>query len=342
MILKDLAADLGVEYWGDGDCEITTVATLKNAGVGSISFLANPKYKNQLEECKASVVIIHLDLFEEIKKDNQCNYLLSTNPYLAYARVSQLLYSNKNSIENISSKAFIDSGVKLGNDCLVAAGAVIDKSCIIGDGVSIGSGSVIGEGVVIGSRSRIAANVTIYKECEVGEDCIIHSGAVIGADGFGFANDCQRGGGEWVKIEQVGRVVIGDNVEIGANTTIDRGAIEDTVIGNGVKLDNQIQVAHNVRIGQNTAIAGCTAIAGSSIIGANCTIAGMVGITGHLNICDNVHITSKSLITKSIDKPGAYSSSFAADRDKSWKKKIARINMLESLFKRVKELENKI
>ncbi|THB72503.1 MAG: UDP-3-O-(3-hydroxymyristoyl)glucosamine N-acyltransferase [Gammaproteobacteria bacterium] len=340
MLLSDIAAKLGIEYSGNGDCDICTVATLKNAGKGTISFLANPKYKYQLDECNASAVIVHPNILHEISASHVNSYqgrsyLLSENPYLVYAKVSQLLYSVDNKSAQISPQAIVHQSCEMGENCHIASGAVIGKKCVVGDGVSIGSGVVVGEGTTIGTGSKIFANVTIYHECNIGSNCLIHSGAVVGSDGFGFALDK----GEWVKIQQVGKVIIGDNVEIGANTTIDRGAIDDTVIENGVKLDNQIQVAHNVRIGKNTAIAGGTAIAGSSTIGAGCTIAGMVGITGHLSICDNVHITAQSLVTKSIEKPGAYSSSFAADHDKSWKKKLGRFNRLESLFARVKKLE---
>ncbi len=331
MLLKDLAAQLDVEYKGDGDCEITAVATLQNATQGTISFLANSKYKDQVEGCKASALIVN----QELSKMMDRTRLISDNPYLIYAKVTQILYPKSGLLSEISQNAHIAQSAVIGKDCEISANVFIDSDCVIGDQVTIGAGSVLCGSSIIGNGTIIYPNVTIYKECQIGNNCIIHSGAVVGADGFGFANDK----GQWVKIEQVGRVVIGDHVEIGANTTIDRGAIENTVIENGVKLDNQIQVAHNVHIGENTAIAGGTAIAGSSKIGKNCTIAGMVGVTGHLNICDDVHVTAKSLVTKTISEPGVYSSSFAADYDRKWKKKLARINLLDGLFKRVKKLE---
>ncbi len=335
MLLKDLAKELGVEYIGDGNCEITSVATLKNANSGSISFLANPKYKCQLEGCEATAVIVHPKIPDEIGPSSNKNYLISENPYLVYAKITQLLYSKSNCFAEISDQAIVSPDAIVGENCRIAPGVIIEAGSIIGKEVTIAAGSVIGEGVKIGDRTKIAANVSIYNDCIVGDECILHSGSVIGSDGFGFANDK----GKWAKIEQIGRVVLGDKVEIGANTTIDRGAIEDTVIEEGVKLDNQIQVAHNVRIGKHTAIAGATAIAGSSEIGSFCTIAGMVGITGHLTICDNVHITAQSLVTKSITKPGVYSSSLAAEADKAWKRKMARLSMLDGLFKRVKRIE---
>lgn len=334
MLLKDLAAQLGVEYTGDGDCEINAVATLRNAIDGEISFLANPKYKDQVEGCRASALIVRKELSKSL--DKPC--LISDNPYLIYAKATQILYPKLNVSSGISKNAYIAQGVIIGKDCVISANASIEPNCVIGDRVSIGAGVVLCSGSIIGDGAIIYPNATVYKDCRVGKNCIIHSGAVIGADGFGFAND----GGQWIKIEQVGKVIIGDNVEVGANTTIDRGAIEDTIIRDGVKLDNQIQVAHNVYIGENTAIAGGTAIAGSSKIGKNCTIAGMVGVTGHITICDNVHVTAKSLVTKSINEPGAYSSSFAADKDRKWKKKLARINLLDGLFKRVKKLEQQL
>lgn len=334
MRLKYLAAQLGAEYTGDGDCEINTVATLENADCGTISFLANPKYKYQVKGCRASALIVSEDLSKAV--DKPC--LISDNPYLTYAKATQILYPKLKVSSGISKNAFVAQGVIIGKDCVISANVSIDSNCVIGNRVSIGAGAVLCNGSIIGDGTIIYPNVTIYKDCQVGRDCIIHSGAVIGADGFGFANDK----GQWVKIEQVGKVVVGNNVEVGANTTIDRGAIEDTIIKDGVKLDNQIQVAHNVYIGENTAIAGGTAIAGSSRIGKNCTIAGMVGITGHLAICDNVHVTAKSLVTKSIVESGVYSSSFAADHDRKWKKKLARINLLDGLFKRVKKLEQQL
>ncbi len=334
MLLKDLAFQLGVEYTGDGDCGIYSVATLQNAGNGSISFLANSKYKDQVESCNASALIVRPIISKKL--DIPC--LISDNPYLTYARATQALYPKFDISPGISVTAYVSQNAIIGEDCVVSHSASIEASCVIGKRVFIGPGVVLCNGVEIGDNTIIYPNTTIYKNCKVGSNCIIHSGVVIGADGFGFANDH----GKWVKIEQVGRVVIGSDVEIGANTTIDRGAIEDTIIKDGVKLDNQIQIAHNVYVGENTAIAGGTAIAGSSKVGKNCTIAGMVGITGHLTICDDVHVTAKSLVTKSIAEPGVYSSSFAADHDRKWKKKLVRLNLLEGLFKRVKKLERQL
>ncbi len=334
MLLKDLAVQLGVKYKGDGDCEIITVATLQNATPGAISFLANLKYKDHIKGCKASALIVNCELSKTL--DMAC--LISDNPYLIYAKVTQILYPKSRLTPNISQNAIVAQSAVIGKECSISANVFIDSHCVIGDRVTIEAGVVLSRGSIIGSGTIIYPNVTIYEGCQVGSNCIIQSGTVIGADGFGFANDQ----GKWVKIEQIGRVIVGDDVEIGANTTIDRGAIEDTTISDGVKLDNQIQVAHNVCIGKNTAIAGGTAIAGSSKIGENCTIAGMVGIAGHLVICNGVHITAKSLVTKSIAEPGVYSSSFAADKDRKWKKKLARLNLLDTLFKRVKKLERQL
>ena len=256
------------------------------------------------------------------------------NPYLGYAKLSQefALIPYFNGIDKtaqVHATATIGQGVKL------AAGTVIGPYVSLGDNVSIGPNSVVGGHCSIGEHTHLAANVTLYHHIEIGHHCNIHSGAIIGADGFGFAKD----GPEWVKIAQLGGVIIGDYVEVGAGTTIDRGALDNTIIGCGVKLDNQVQIAHNVELGDYTAIAGCTAIAGSTKLGKNCTIAGACGITGHLTLGDGVHVTAMSLVTHSISEPGAYSSGTGLDTNQKWRRNATRFKQLDQMAKRLKQLE---
>ena len=330
--LADLAAKLQVELRGDGEIEINSLATLATATAGQLTFLANPKYRDQLKQTRASAVILHPDMA------GACStaLLISDNPYLSFARATRL-FERKPGVSPgvhpsavIADSAQIDPGAAIAANCTIEAGAVIEQ------GVIIGPGCVVGQDSTIGSNSVLHANVTLYHDVKIGCDAIIHSGVVIGADGFGFAQD----GKEWVKIAQLGGVTIGQSVEIGAGTTIDRGALEDTYIDDGVIIDNQVQLAHNVRVGKNTAIAGCSAVAGSTVIGANCTIAGAVGIIGHLKIADNVHITAMSLVTKSITRPGSYSSGTSMMDTGHWRRSAVRFGQLDSIYSRLLALEN--
>ncbi len=332
--LDDLAETLDVVLQGDGDIEVDRLATLRNAQAGSLSFLSNPLYRAQLAHTQASAVIVHRDLASEVT----CAALLSDDPYLAYAKASHLFDHRPVQPVGIHPDAVVADDVILGESVSIGPNAVIESAVELADGVEVGAGSFIGAGSKIGAQTRIAANVTLYHGVEIGERCLVHSGVVIGSDGFGFA----PGQDGWYKIAQLGGVVIGNDVEIGANTTIDRGAIDPTCIGNGVILDNQIQIAHNVQIGDYTAIAGCTGIAGSTKIGKNCTIAGAVGIAGHLEICDGVHITMRSAITRSITEPGSYSSGTAMAKTSEWRKNAARFRHLDQLAKKIRELEKKL
>lgn len=330
--LGELAKVVDAQVEGDTNITINGLATLGQAQEGQLGFLANPKYSRQLETTRASGVIITA----EMKKNCPVAALVTSSPYLAYAKISRL-FDNKPVPETaylhpgavISEKASVHPTVHVG------ANAVIEDGVELAKGVRVGPGCVIGAGCKIGEDSTLSANVSLYHDIQVGSRCLVHSGVVIGADGFGFANDQ----GKWEKIAQLGKVCIGDDVEIGAGTTIDRGALDDTVIGDGVIIDNQVQIAHNVKVGNGTAIAGCTAIAGSSEIGRNCTIAGAVGIVGHLKIADNVHITAMTLVTKSITEPGAYSSGTGMDVHGAWRKNAIRFRRLDDLNRRVKELE---
>ncbi len=317
------------ELLGD-DCTISGIASLKNASGSQISFLSNSRYQSELESSKAAVVLLKPEMASSAPRA-----AISVNdPYLAYAQISQLFVSVLLD-EGISKAAEIAPTATVSSSARIAAGAVIEAGATVGAHAVIGANSVVGSNASIGDYTQLAANVSIGYNIRVGERCIIHSGAVIGADGFGFAPSREG----WHKIAQLGSVVIGDDVEIGACTTIDRGALEDTQIGNGVKLDNQIQIAHNVVIGEHTAIAGGCAIAGSTRIGKRCTIAGMSGITGHLEIADGTHVTAMSLVSRSIKEPGAYSSGTAIEPHNSWKRNAVRFRRLDEMHKRILELE---
>lgn len=332
--LSDIANKIGGKVHGDGQCQIDSIATLGSATSGQIAFLANNKYSAQLETTNASAVIISA---KEIDKC-QTNAIVMDNPYMGYALVAQFLDTTPKPARLIHPSAIIDKSAILGEHVTIGANAVIEAGVVIANNVSIGAGSFIGLSTKIGENSIIWSNVSIYHNVEIGQNCAIHANTVIGADGFGYANNK----GQWVKIPQLGTVVIGDNVEIGASTTIDRGALEDTIIKNGVILDNQIQIAHNVEIGENTAIAACSVIAGSTTIGKNCVIAGLVGVNGHIEIGDGCVFTGMTMVTKSLDKPGVYSSGMPCQPNKEWHKNNARIRKLESLNKRVAGIEKEI
>lgn len=319
--LSELVREIGGRLSRDADLEVNAVAPLNRAQGSELSFVASGKFLNVLQTTQAAVVVIHPSELEQAEKLQPGLLLwLHENPYLAYAKVTQRLAQ-----ESPSS-------------AIIHPTAVLGKEVILGSEVSIGPNCAIGDRVQIGAGTVVHANVSIYPGCVIGARCIIHSGAVIGADGFGFAPDGKR----WEKIIQTGRVVIGDDVEIGANTTIDRGALDDTIIASGVKLDNQIQVAHNVSIGDNTAIAGCVGIAGSTKIGANCTIGGAAMIFGHLEITDEVHISGATVVSKSLKNPGRYTGYFPIDAHQSWEHNAATVRQLAELRIRIRQLEKKL
>lgn len=329
--LDELANHIDAELIGDPARTISGLATLQSAQQGQLSFLANPKYLQYLESSSASAVIVDRQSAEQCRVDA----LVVDNPYLAYAKISQLFDPGATSSPGIHSSAVVDPSCDLGEDVSIAANVVIGPRSVIGSNVSIGAGSVVGADCSIGDDSRLNPNVTLYHGISAGRRCIIHSGAVIGADGFGFAENK----GAWEKIHQLGAVKLGDDVEVGANTCIDRGAMTDTTIANGVKLDNHIQIGHNVVIGEHSAVAAGTAIAGSAEIGSYCTIAGAVGIAGHLSIVDHVHVTGMSMVSSSITKPGVYSSGTALTDNKTWRKNTARLRKLDEYIKRLLAVE---
>ncbi len=332
--LHELAQLLSAELHGNGAELISAVATLENAAHGQITFLSNSKYRKFLQQTHASAVLISASELEFCP----VAALVVPDPYVAFAKVAQLLDSTPRAATAISSSAQIDASAQLGRDVAIGHHAVISAGAVIGDQVQIGAGCFIGEGAVIGAGTKVWPNVSIYHRVRIGADCIIHSGAVLGADGFGFAN--QRG--NWLKIPQVGTVIIGDRCEIGASTTIDRGALEDTVIGTNCIIDNQVQIAHNVQIGDHTAIAGCTVVAGSTKIGKYCIIGGACAINGHMEICDGVQITGMSMIIKSITEKGIYSSGMPAATNLEWRKNSARYRQLDQMYQRLRELEQQV
>lgn len=331
--LAELADRCGAKLRGDRALRIERVSTLEMAGSHDIAFVAGEKYLAQLAETAAGAVI----LAEKDASRFQGNALLCENPRLCLAKAAAILHPGvpvppgRHATAVIAPSAFLAADVAIGPQTVVEAGAVIESGVIIGAGCHIATGAKIGAG------SRLYAHVSIGERCILGERCVVQPGAVIGSDGFGFARD----GNHWQKILQLGRVIIGDDVEVGANTTIDRGTIEDTVIERGVKLDNLIHVAHNVRIGADTAIAACVGIAGSTRIGQRCTIAGQVGIVGHIEITDDVHITGATVVSRSIRQAGTYSSGSPLEPYQSWLKNAVRMRQLDDMARRLKKLEQK-
>ncbi|MEI6893379.1 MAG: UDP-3-O-(3-hydroxymyristoyl)glucosamine N-acyltransferase [Colwellia sp.] len=336
-IAKKLDAKLMVQSDSDTSmvesCHITSLATLAKASQGQVAFLANSKYQQQLTATQASAVIISPDMVEFCP----VNALVMDNPYMGYAILANLLDSTPPVACGVHQSAVIADDVTMGNNVSIGANTVIESGVQLANNVSIGAGCFIGQGVIIGESTTLWANITIYHRVEIGQHCLIQANTVIGSDGFGYAP--VKGDLKWYKIPQLGSVTIGNHVEIGASTTIDRGALDNTEIRDGVILDNQIQIAHNVIIGENTAMAGCSVIAGSTVIGKNCTIAGLVGINGHIKIADHCVFTGMAMVTKSITEPGVYSSGMPVTPNKEWHKNNARVKRLENLTKRVKELE---
>jgi len=333
--LEELAQIAGARLEGDADCQISWVGTLSDAGPGAISFLANSKYRKHLAGTQASAVILAPELLAECPT----NALISENPYLSYARVAALFAPQAGALAGgRHPTAVVAESAQVAGDVWLGPGVIVEEGAEIGARSSIGPGSVIGQGSRLGEDCHLVANVTLCHGVQLGCRVQVHPGAVIGSDGFGLANDQ----GRWVKVAQLGSVRIGDDVEIGANTTIDRGAVADTVIENGVKLDNQIQIAHNVHIGENTAIAACVGIAGSTRIGRDCTLAGGVGVVGHLEIGDNVHFSAQTLVTRSFPEPGYFSGNLPAVPNTIWRRTIARIRQLEDVARRLKKVEARL
>lgn len=332
--LAALAKLIDARLVGNPDQIVRGFATLQEARADQLSFLANSQYRKYLADSNAAAVLLTEADAEAFKG----SALVVSNPYLMYARLSHLFDPKPKPAPGIHASAVIAADAVVDPTASIGAGVVIEAGAHIGPEVTLDAQCFIGARSVIGRGGWLAARVTLYHDVVIGERVVIQSGAVLGSEGFGFANDQ----GRWQKIAQIGGVNIGDDVEIGANTTIDRGALSDTRIGNGVKLDNQIQIAHNVQIGDHTAIAACVGISGSTRIGKHCTIAGGVGMVGHIEICDNVFVTGMTMVTRSITEPGAYSSGTAMQPAADWRKSAARIRQLDTLAKKVQQLEKQL
>ncbi|BFO11540.1 UDP-3-O-(3-hydroxymyristoyl)glucosamine N-acyltransferase [Serratia rubidaea] len=332
--LADLAQQLDAQLHGDGDLVITGIASMHSAQTGQITFLSNSRYQQQLSSCQASAVV----LTEADLPHCRSAALVVKNPYLTYARMAQLMDTTPAPAQDIAPSAVISPEAQLGQNVAVGANAVIESGAVLGNNVVIGPGCFIGKNARLGAGTRLWANVTVYHEVEIGQGCLIQSGTVIGADGFGYANER----GNWVKIPQLGTVIIGDRVEIGACTTIDRGALDNTLIGNGVIIDNQCQIAHNVVIGENTAVAGGVIMAGSLKIGRYCQIGGASVINGHMEIADQVVVTGMGMVMRPITEPGVYSSGIPLQPNKAWRKTAALVMNIDEISKRLKAVERKV
>ena len=334
ITLEALAEAIGAELEGDGACRVVGVATLDRAAADQVSFFHNAKYRGQLRDTRAAAVI----LSPAEREHCAAAVLIHPRPHVAYAKAAALLNPQPLPAPGVHPTAVVEAGVEIGAGASVAPRSVIEAGARIAADCVIGPGCVVGRDVTLGEGSRLVANVTLCHGVRIGCRALIHPGAVVGADGFGLAQDHD---GSWVKVPQLGSVEIGDDVEIGANTTIDRGALEDTVLEHGVKLDNQIQIAHNVRVGAHTAMAGCVGVAGSARIGRRCQIGGGAVVLGHLEICDDVVVTSTSLVDRSIGEPGVYSSSLPVMANREWKRNAARLRHLDELAREVKRLHRK-
>ena len=332
--LAEIVGRLGGELVGDPAVEVRAVATLRSARPGELSFLVQPKYRAELAATRASAVIV-----PPAERDaTALPRIVSRDPYAYFAHVTQLFHPLTPVMPGVHPGAVVAAGAVVAPSASVGPGSVIERGATLGERVWIGAGCFVGADTAIGADSRLHPGVVVYGGCKIGARAIVHSGAVIGADGFGFAPE----GGKWVKIAQTGRVVIGDDVEIGANTSIDRGAVDDTVIEDGVKLDNQIQIGHNCRIGAHTAIAGCVGIAGSTTIGRHCMIGGAAMIGGHLSIADRTVIAGSTVVTKSIDRAETYSSVIPATEVREWRRTVALLRGLDRMAERIRELERRL
>ncbi|MCP3999730.1 MAG: UDP-3-O-(3-hydroxymyristoyl)glucosamine N-acyltransferase [Gammaproteobacteria bacterium] len=334
ILLAELAVRYGCELHGHPDTEISAVGTLKDAREGEISFLANPGYRKFLATTQASAVI----LSKELAAECPVACLVAADPYLAYARIAAELHPLPELNAGVHPAAVVSESAVIPSSCEISAGAVLASGVKLGERVSIGPNCVIGENSVVGDDSCLLANVSVYDGCEIGSRCLLHAGVVIGSDGFGIAKSEQG----WVKVPQIGAVILGDDVEIGALSTIDRGAIENTVLGNGVKIDNQVQIAHNVTVGDHTAIAAQSGISGSTKVGARCIIGGKAAIAGHIEIADDVYLQGGSGVANSIKDSGIYSSAISVEPVTKWRRIAARLKNIDKIAKRLAALEKRV
>ncbi|EGU42889.1 UDP-3-O-[3-hydroxymyristoyl] glucosamine N-acyltransferase [Vibrio ichthyoenteri ATCC 700023] len=334
LTLAELATITGGELHGDATATVTMVAPMDKAQQGHVTFLSNPKYAKHLAECQATVVMI-----KQAQRE-LCvgNALVVADPYVAFAKVAQALDTTPKAAVAIAPSAVIDPSASVGNNVAIGANAVIEEGVSLGDNVVIGAGCFIGKNAIIGNNTQLWANVSVYHNVEIGSDCLVQSNTVIGSDGFGYANEK----GEWIKIPQLGTVRIGNRVEIGACTTIDRGALDDTIIADNVIIDNQMQIAHNVEIGYGTAMAGATVVAGSTKIGKYCIIGGASVLNGHIEIADGVTITGMGMVMRSIEEKGMYSSGIPLQTNKEWRRTATRVHRIDEMNKRLKAVEKQL
>ncbi|MFT5111674.1 MAG: UDP-3-O-[3-hydroxymyristoyl] glucosamine N-acyltransferase [Parasphingorhabdus sp.] len=331
MKLSELAGLLGADLFGEGQDSIDNVSSLSRANLTSVTFYSDVRRLEELRKCHAGAVILH-----DTDKDYFAgNCLIVSDPYSSFVSACHILHPTKTKTFGIHHTAQVHKSTKVGVGVSIGPGCSVGSGTHIGPGCTLGSCVEVGDDVSLGNNTVIDANVSVYSNSVIGNDCRIKAGAVIGSPGFGYVPGAEG----WQSIPQLGRVVIGDRVDIGANTTIDRGSLDDTIIEDGVKLDNQIQIAHNVKIGQDTAIAGCTGIAGSATIGRRCRIGGRVSILGHLEIADDIQINATSVVTGSLKVPGVYSSNLTVQESGHWLKTVARLPQLDRLFRRVRDLE---
>ncbi|MEN9383691.1 MAG: hypothetical protein RL323_834 [Pseudomonadota bacterium] len=337
VVLADVAAALGGLVHGDPATPVTRLASLELAQAGGLSFVAQARYAHLIEQTQASALVVSPSLVAKALGRGAC--IETADPYLYFARLTQWWRARERAGQapTVHPSAVIDASAHMGRNVTIGPFVVVEAGARVGDDAFLAAHTVLEANSCVGARTRLAPHVTLGRDCAIGDDCIVHSGVVIGADGFGFAPHQ----GEWVKIEQLGAVRIGNSVEIGANCCIDRGALEDTVIEEGVKLDNLIQIGHNVHVGAHTAMAGCVGVAGSAKIGAHCTIGGGAVVLGHLRLADHVHISAASVVMRSILQPGQYSGVFPIDDNKSWEKNAATLRQLHSLRDRIKTLEQR-
>lgn len=334
--VNDLAQRFGLTVRGNGERVIDGVGTLSDAGPSQLSFLSNSRYASRLADTRAGVVIVHAESADACPTVA----LVASDPYVAYARIAALFERLPVARPGIHPSAVVAPGARVSPGASIGALCVIDEGAVIEDGAVLGPHCIIGEGCTVGAYSRLVARVTLVIRVTLGKRVLVHPGAVIGSDGFGLAFDRENADhGAWVKLPQLGGVRIGDDCEIGANTTIDRGALDDTVLEEDVRLDNQIQIAHNVHVGAHTAMAGCAAVAGSAKIGRYCMIGGNAGVLGHLEVADRVTITAKSLVTHSLREAGEYSSGTPLQDNLTWRKNAARFKQLDKLARRLSALE---
>jgi UDP-3-O-[3-hydroxymyristoyl] glucosamine N-acyltransferase len=334
MTLGELAVRFGCELRGDPSARVDSVGALSHAGARAVTFLANPKYVAQLKETRAGAVI--LDAQSALQAP--VAVLVAANPHATYARVATLLHPDPPLHPGIHPQASVAPGAQVDASAEIAAQAFVGEGARIGARCYVGPGCVVERGAILGDDTRLVARVVIGHHVSLGARCIVQPGAVIGGDGFGFAPEK----GAWVKIPQIGGVLVGDDVEIGSNTTIDRGALGDTVIEEGVKIDNLIMIAHNCRIGAHSALAACVAIAGSSVLGKRCILGGKVGLTGHITLHDDVVVLGTSFISHSITRPGVYSSALPSEEAGVWRRIVGRIKRLDSMAKRLRAVEKHV